>query len=158
MFVILLFSTVGLTLNFSQNSGLLNEDDHEWVYGLNQEGPYMTSVPGVERAWESYYEWLCFSVENTELSCTTYDEDVLVPSISTVDKNHTYFFDLHVEDGFECQSTLYSWHQLIDGAQKVCVMAALMPSAFEKDPEMSLWYINAIKTAQGYWELEENLP
>ena len=157
MLAIIFFSAVGLTFNYSQYADLLNEEDQEWIYSLNQEGPYMTSAPGAEKAWESYFEWLCFSRKSIELSCVTYDEDTLVPSISAVDKNHTYLFDLHVEDGLECQSVLHSWHQLIDDAQ-ICVMAALMPGAFESDPRTSLWYMNAIKTTEGYWILEENLP
>lgn len=137
-------------------SELLEESDIHWQQINNFQGPALGDTLIYEGGGASYNKWQCFPFHNANLECATYDEDTLVPSIRVEADNHTYLFDTHVEDRLSCNETLQKWAELASDGNEVCILAAQMPDmdfGVEKDRQQSLWYINQIKLASGYWNL-----
>ncbi|MCM0605099.1 MAG: hypothetical protein KA715_03340 [Xanthomonadaceae bacterium] len=129
-------------------------------FELLESRPSIVSTNKHENPWESYDQWQCFSLNQITFECATYDRDTLVPSIKAKNDKGIIFFDVHVEDELHCEDTLIQWRDLVHGGSKICLLAAYMPDVdmgvdeATKKPN-SLWYIDQIKSRNGYWKLKD---
>ncbi len=137
---------------------VLSEDDLVLEQIDNENGTAMSSVPESENPWESYNQWQCFDMATVEFTCAVYDLDTLVPSLRVETASEVFLFDTHVEDRLDCEQTLSIWRDLVSGGKEICVFAAHMPDVdldLDQNRPQSLWYINRLKGANGYWNLHE---
>ena len=140
---------------------LLDEGDIEFQRIDNFSGVALGAELKSEHPWGSYNQWQCFHMSHVELTCADYDNGTLVPSISVTTENDLFLFDAHVEDRLDCEHTLSAWRQLLAGGSEVCIFAAHMPGVdldSDGDRPQSLWYINRLKGAGGWWSLFEEGP
>lgn len=156
--VIIIFSLLAICATASAfvYTQLLSEDDLVFEQIENENGTAMSSVPESENPWESYNQWQCFDMAVVEFTCAAYDQDILVPSLRVETASEVFLFDTHVEDRLSCEQTLQIWQNLAAGGKEICIFAANMPDVeleLDNNKPQSLWYINRIKGANGYWDL-----
>jgi hypothetical protein len=140
---------------------LLNEDDLDYQRIDNGKGVALGSKDSSEHPWGSYNEWQCFDVRNVEFTCADYDSGTLVPSLRFENEDQVFLFDTYVEDQLNCKETLKRWLALVGGGKEICIFAAHMPDVdlgLDDNRPQSLWYINRVKGAGGYWELYKESP
>ena len=150
-----LFMVCGSVAGFTY-SELLSQEDIEFQELDNSKGVALGSAFESELIWGSYKQWKCFGVENLSYDCADYDNGPLVPSLSVEAEHETLIFDVHVEDRLDCEQTLAQWRTLINGGSEACIFAAHLPDVDMESGGVrpqSLWYINRIKGAGGYWNL-----
>lgn len=158
--VIIIFSlfAVCATASAFVYTQVLSEDDLAFEQIDNENGTAMSSVPDSENPWESYNLWQCFDMATVEFTCAVYDQDTLVPSLRVETTSEVFLFDTHVEDRLSCEQTLQIWQNLASGGKEICIFAASMHDVeleLDNNKPQSLWYINRIKGANGYWDLHE---
>jgi hypothetical protein len=154
-------TALGLFVICSSSSGdiytrLLTQYDLDFQERDNEDGPELSSIIGSKLPWESYNKWQCFGLADTHYDCSVYGDDLLVPNIIVETPQHIFHFDTHLDDNFECEQTLSHWRDLIDGGEELCIYAAQMPNVDlgqDEGRSQSLWYIDQIKGAAGYWGL-----
>jgi hypothetical protein len=159
--VLFLLFAVGAAASGFVYTRLLSEEDLEFQRINNENGVALGSLLQSEHPWGSYNQWQCFSLESVTFDCVIYDVDTLVPSISFESEDEVLYFDTYVEDRLQCQETLNHWQELAEGGDEICIFAAHMPDvdwAPDHDKPQSLWYINRLKGAGGYWNLYESSP
>lgn len=140
---------------------LLSDDDLEFQRIDNENGVALGSELRSEHPWGSYNQWQCFSLEKVKFDCVDYDHGTLVPSIRVESEGEIFLFDTYVEDRLDCEQTLSRWQNLAAGGREICVFAAHMPDVdldLDQNRPQSLWYINRLKGAGGYWNLYESSP
>lgn len=133
---------------------ILNQYDLEMQNLDREEGAALFSE---NKSWITYNQWQCFNIDYISLNCTEYDYGKnQVPTIIVNNPSFRYEFDLHVEDGFDCRETLVTWAELMNGSREVCIYASFMPGVREVGypSKWFLWYIQRIKTSNGYWSLK----
>lgn len=75
-------------------------------------------------------------------------KDIRVPTI-TVSANDEYFeVETSVSDEVICEDTIKLWETLLTNQSSFCVLSAYLQ---DLDPTTSIWILDAIKTASGYW-------
>lgn len=140
---------------------LLTREDLELQELDNVQGVALSSESNSEWPWESYNVWQCFDTNKLNYDCADYDYGTLVPSLRIATEQRVLHFDVHVEDQLDCQQTLIQWQHLIAQGNEVCIFAAHMPDVemgLDRNKSQSLWYINRLKGAGGYWDLFEPIP
>lgn len=142
-------------------SRLLSDEDIEFQRLDNENGVALGSELQSEHPWGSYNQWQCFRLETVEFVCADYDYGTLVPSLRVESDEEVFLFDTYVEDRLDCKQTLLHWQNLTVGGREICVFAAHMPDVdldLDQNKPQSLWYINRLKGAGGYWNLYEASP
>jgi hypothetical protein len=140
---------------------LLSDDDLEFQRIDNENGVALGSELRGEHPWGSYNLWQCFNLVTVKFDCADYDHGTLVPAIRAETESEVFLFDTYVEDRLDCEQTLSIWRDLVLGGKEICVFAAHMPDVdfdLDQNKRQSLWYINRIKGAAGYWNLYESSP
>ncbi len=140
---------------------LLSEEDLEFHRIDNENGVALGSELRSEHPWGSYNQWQCFSLDIVKFDCADYDHGTLVPSLSVESEAEVFLFDTYVEDRLDCEQTLSVWRYLVSGGREICIFAAHMPDVdlgLDQNKPQSLWYINRLKGAGGYWNLYEASP
>jgi hypothetical protein len=138
---------------------LLSEDDLEFQTIDNNNGSALSSSLQSDSHWESYNQWQCFNLEMVKFDCADYDHGTLVPAIRAETESEVFLFDTHVEDRLDCEQTLSRWQNLAAVGREICIFAAHMPDVdlgLDQHKRQSLWYINRLKGAGGYWYLYES--
>src|SRR5690606_4478688 len=130
---------------------LLDQRDIDLQKEDLRRGPVMEAGKN-ETYWSTNNQWQCFPNEKIELRCATYDLDTKVPSIVITQPFHRYEFDLPFGESPSCEETLQHWDFLINSSNQICIYAAFFPAidAPGYGAEWSLWYIENIKTHNGY--------
>lgn len=124
---------------------------------LNEsKGPTYHSVEGEEPAWESYSYWTCFDAKNANFECSEYGVGKKVPGIVLQENAVTTMFDIHPEDGLECEATLYEWRSLDFENSEICIFAAEVPLDFpeveaHRSKRERLFYIEKIRGPIESW-------
>lgn len=134
----------------------LSEADLEFERNNKENGAALSSAFDSEFQWESYNQWQCFEMASVEFTCADYDHGSLVPALRVEVESEIFLFDTHVEDRLNCEQTLQRWRNLTAGGKEFCIFAANMPGVnleLDHNKPQSLWYINRIKGAGGYWDL-----
>jgi hypothetical protein len=158
---ILIFTiTLPFTLSFNWHDrayDILGETDWYLSKQAAASGtPALSSTIGAENQWESYNEWRCFSTKSIDLRCATIDDNSssLIPVVSVLSKDEDldYEYALGSEYIWDCQKVIDSWATLVDEQESICLYGARL-QAPEQD-NISLWYIDQIKTQNGYWKME----
>ena len=140
---------------------LLSEDDLDFQTIDNNNGSALSSGLQSDSHWESYSQWQCFNLEVVKFDCVDYDHGTLVPAIRAEAESEVFLFDTQVEDRLDCEQTLSVWRDLVSGGSEICMYAAHMPDVelgLDQNKPQSLWYINRLKGAGGYWNLYESSP
>jgi len=161
--VIILFSlfVICATASGYVYTQLLSEDDLEFQRIDNDNGVALGSELRSEHPWGSYNQWQCFNLSSVDFTCADYDYGTLVPALRVEAENEVFLFDTYVEDQLNCEQTLLLWQNLTAGGRELCIFAAHMPDVdlgLDQNMPQSLWYINRIKGAGGYWNLYESSP
>ena len=140
---------------------VLNQDDYEYQRQQTFErGPALHSwLDGRTPYWESYNQWLCFPVESVEVTCLNaeYNGVVQVPTIHVVQAQHYFEISMDPDPKPDCAVITHRWRELLQDQREFCVYAAplqeydgVLPDSRAKDG--SVWIINRVKTASGYWD------
>ncbi len=144
-----------LVIPFTGNSisgfQLLSDEDVALELQQKEElRPALSSPLDDDEQWEAYNQWLCFSVTSIELACSEVDYGGWrkIPSLRAHGANHRFEFDVSPERDWDCEATLQDWSRLLESSSEICVFAARLQPI---DENSSLWYIERIKTTQGYW-------
>lgn len=140
---------------------LLSDEDLRFQRIDNENGVALGSELRGEHPWGSYNQWQCFSLEIVKFNCADYDYGTLVPSLRVESEEEVFLFDTYVEDRLDCEQTLSVWRDSVSGGREICIFAAHMPDVdlgLDQNKPQSLWYINRLKGAGGYWNLYESSP
>ncbi|MCB0408555.1 MAG: hypothetical protein KDD34_10140 [Bdellovibrionales bacterium] len=159
LFFIILMGALNLSMIYKEYDGniFLTEED----LLIEEKSNYPKSPINVQDSNEhfipSYNEWMCFSTENMTLTCSehVFDEIKKVPMIASYKGNEAFEFEPSSADAIPCEKTLETWVQLFEGQNEFCVLAAYLQELNSEDQRVgygrTLWILDAIKTAHGYW-------
>ena len=122
---------------------LLDESDYEFMREDNK-SPAL-SIP--DDNFKSYNKWQCFDVGEVQflLAEVDYNGWHQIPSISVGDMS----FDIDPDINWDVKKVSTYWSNLIDGARSICIFGAYLQNDDDKN---SSWYIQKIKTQNGYWD------
>ncbi|MDD4974501.1 MAG: hypothetical protein PHY93_09145 [Bacteriovorax sp.] len=156
IFTIALPSTLSFSLHDSSYD-ILSEEDWSLLRQEKEKGtPALSSAISDENKWESYNEWRCFSAKNVEALCASVDDDDshLVPIVTIQNKDGSpgYEYALGSEYNWNCNKVIESWSVLIENQESICIHGAYLQE--DEQNNNSLWYIDQIKTQNGYWKME----
>ena len=130
-----------------QNYLILDENDFDYARENNL-SPALT-IP--DMGFESYNQWQCFNSKEIELVSSEVDYHGIhsVPTIQY--KNMS--FDLDPDILWNTEDVFLEWEGLLQEAKSICIFGAFL----QEGPEYgSLWYIEKIKTENGYWSRSES--
>ena len=99
---------------------------------------------------------ICASASGFVYTQLLSDED-----LESESEEEVFLFDTYVEDRLDCEQTLLRWQNLAAGGREICIFATHMPDVdlgLDQNKPQSLWYINRLKGAGGYWSLYESSP
>lgn len=143
----LILISFSLTSFISPDSNyfLLDESDFQFMRLDNKE-PAL-SIP--EENFKSYNQWQCFETQDVEVLLVDIDYNKWhqVPSIAV----GTMAFDIDPDINWDKDKVLDHWNNLIQGSKSICIFAAFL----QNNDNNSLWYIQKIKTQNGYWDRAE---
>lgn len=125
---------------------LLTNADFEFQKDDNQ-SPAL-SIP--DAGFASFNKWQCFDVSAAVVDLTEVDYDGLhsVPTIKIKNMN----FDIDPDVEWDIEKVLNDWSNLFSGARSVCIFGAYLQDISDEE---TLWYIESIKTENGYWNRSE---
>lgn len=158
--ILIFIITLPFTLSFNWHDrayDLLDETDWYLSKQAAESGtPALSSIIGAENQWESYNEWRCFSAKGIDLRCAAIDDNGsrLIPMVNVLseDEDLDYEYALGSEYSWDCQKVIDSWSTLINGQESICLHGAYLKE--DEHSNTSLWYIDQIKTQNGYWKME----
>jgi hypothetical protein len=122
---------------------ILDESDYEFMREDNK-SPAL-SIP--DKNFKSYNKWQCFDVDDIQflLAEIDYNGWHKIPSIKIGSMN----FDLDPDINWDIEKVSNYWSDLVDGSRSICIFGAYLQI---DDNKNSLWYIQKIKTSNGYWD------
>lgn len=122
---------------------LLDESDYEFMRQDN-DSPAL-SIPDVN--FKSYNEWQCFDASEVQLLLAEIDYNGWrqIPSINVKSMS----FDIDPDINWDVEKISNYWSDLITGSRSICIFGAYLPNDDDKN---SSWYIQKIKTQNGYWD------
>jgi len=135
----------------NSNYSLLTEDD----FAFAREDNLSPAITIPDSGFESFNIWQCFSINEIEFlrSEVDYGSVHSVPTIQAPNLS----FDLDPDLLWDTEKIFSNWNDLIQDANSICIFGAFL----QDEPGFgSFWYIEKIKTDNGYWsrnEASENL-
>jgi len=154
--IVLILMVISVSAFPHFGASILTREDEILAEESTAYGPALSSASNAKDQWGSYNQWMCFPKMDVKYECAQYDQDILVPSVKAQTNEHVFFFELHVEDGVLCEKTLAEWEKMSIQSSEVCLFAAQMPNTDlgeDRGRPQSLWYLDALKTENGYWQI-----
>ena len=144
---------------------LLDEHDYERMRIDVSQGPALSGplISG-SVSWASYNQWLCFPAQNIDVACAEdeYDEETRkVPVLHVMENSHYFELSMDAEPAPDCDKVTERWKALLQDEGAFCAYAAPLQeldiNAYDTHAEAgSLWIVNQLKTAKGYWHFESD--
>jgi len=130
---------------------ILDENDFAMMK-VDNESPALT-IP--DENFESFNEWICFNINDVEITKSEVDYNGwhYVPSINASVSNSIISFDLDPEEKWDVDLVINTWNDLFENQKSVCISGAYLQ---ETDNNGELWYIQKIKTNNGYWDRSDS--
>lgn len=125
---------------------LLTDADIE--FQINDNISPALSIPDI--GFKSFNKWQCFDASDVMIDLTEVDYNGIhsVPMIKIKNMN----FDIDPEIKWDIDKVLSDWNNLFNGASSVCIFGAYLQ---DLNDEETMWYIESIKTDNGYWHRSE---
>lgn len=146
LIIILMFSIISFA-PIDEKYSILDDNDFAMMK-IDNEKPAIT-IP--DENFESFNEWICFNIKDLEITKAEVDyyDWHYVPSINVYIDNHLLSFDLDPDKKWNIDLIIDTWKDLFENQESVCIFGAYLQ---EIDNNGELWYIQKIKTNNGYWD------
>lgn len=161
LLVAVITATFSLSMVHDPTYNLLNDIDYAKARSDAAQGPALTAPLDGSPYWSSYNQWLCFSSQNIEMSCleAEYNGIKKVPVLHLTEGTHYFEFSMDPEPALDCNKVIDRWNALLKNELAFCAYAAPLQeldiTAYDSNAETgSVWIINQLKTAKGYWKFE----
>ena len=150
---ILCITFMTFSLQSSEFSTILSENDLQRLEDLNSTGPIHMSAPDELEKFEAFMEWKCFGIEAIKIKCSkySYERGAIrhVPNIHASLTGLDFYFGSIPEQNYSCEEVLPKWESLLNGADQICFMSAALDG---NNPNIIFYDIYSIKTNTGVWE------
>ncbi len=143
------------TPTLSESDQILSWSDH----ALEKQGragvPALSSAPGTKPYWESFNRWICFptaKVSVNRVGVLYEGEQKLIPQFDADSNNHAYEFAISSHANYDFDKIAREWDEILRSNPQVCFFAAFLQNLDNiGNRSASLWIINRVKHAKGYW-------
>ncbi len=141
---------------------LLDEHDYEQMKSDFDRGPALSAPINGSPYWASYNQWLCFPTQDLEISYVEVESSggtKKLPTLHVTEGSHFFEFSMESDLTPDYDKVTNHWKSLLQDEEAFCVYAAplqeLDVTNYDTPAETaSLWIIDRLKTAKGYWSFE----
>ena len=157
-FLLILFTFPFLTSLYNDRSyDLLEQTDWDLMQSDSYSAQLSSTLTDPEQ-WESFNIWQCFESRDLEIytSGVNYDgEDKVIPAMFNSNVFPLKDFALYPEMHWRAKEIVKKWKKIINESESICIYGAKLPNANANTAnEIEPWYIERIKTDNGYWSIK----